>query len=829
MRQTLLAPLTFVALAVPSFAAEPQPTPATDPTYAALRAARPEKDGLTVQNLVLTRDVIRLRFDTGRFHLLAPVADRTVGAVFIGKGEWELTPATEGERRHLSRVTEDKAFTKLTDSFERVVLLFTDDTAGEILKAGKPAAPASAEGDPAKVFEGYLNMQKKTLANVHLRVLSDVLAGTPPAEGFFMAFVDGKKLPAGLLAVDPRSLEVLGLGDMSGSESVGFHSLGGDYGGLWYSSQTKADLDAGRTAPRPLEVDAVHYDIDTRIERNADIAATTVMHLDVRKPGLRVLHVGLMSKLRIQSAAVSIGQGNPFRDIAVVQEDWKDDATAAVVLPEAPPVGARVAVRVAYKGDRVLENYGEGNYAVGARTSWYANVGNFGDPATFDIRYSVPAGNEVISVGRRVESRPDGGNTLYRFRAEQPIRVAGFNYGRFRKLSRTDAGIELSVYTNPGRPITVDDIEEWIEYLTILEGREAGAVPVKFDTGHLAQAALADGINAARTCAHYFGPLPIQEVSITQQVQWFFGQSWPSLIYLPYLSFLDSTTRVQLGLMSVMDFVDEVGPHEMAHQWWGHHIGWGTYRDPWLSEGFAEFSAVLVSQQTHGMKKYVDYFANAQKHLFKRWPGNAYANWEVGPISMGYRLPEGERQRGAYSAVVYTKGAYVLHMLRMMMRESGRPKEPGGKPTDPDALFIAMMKDFTSTWAGKEPTTADFQKVVERHMTRPMNLTGDGKMDWFFREWYDGTDIPRYKHSLAVKEEGAGRYRLSGEITQSEVSADFRMLVGLYAEFDKGRTALLARIPVAGNATVPLDVVMPLPEKPKALHLNALKDVLERD
>jgi hypothetical protein len=281
--------------------------------------------------------------------------------------------------------------------------------------------------------------------------------------------------------------------------------------------------------------------------------------------------------------------------------------------------------------------------------------------------------------------------------------------------------------------------------------------------------------------------------------------------------------------MSVMDFVDEVGPHEMAHQWWGHHIGWGTYRDPWLSEGFAEFSAVLTSQQTHGMKKYVDYFDNAQKYLMNKWPGNAYANWEAGPISMGYRLPAGSRQRGAYSAVVYTKGAYVLHMLRMMMRESGRPKEPGGQPTDPDALFIAMMKDFTSTWAGKEPTTADFQKVVERHMTRPMNLTGDGRMDWFFRAWYDGIDIPRYEHRLEVKDEGAGRYRLRGEITQSEVSSDFRMLVGLYAEFDKGRTALLARVPIAGNSTVPLDVVLPLPEKPKALRLNVLEDVLERD
>ena len=844
MRHALLTPLTLVLLALRS-AAAPAPTPAADPAYTALRAMKPEKDGLGVQNLVLTRDVIRLQFEAGRFHLIAPVSGRTVGAVFIGKGSWELTPATEMERAHLSRVTEDKALAKLTDTFERVVLLFTDDTAAEIRKAGTaaPVSAAASDGDPAKVFDGYVGMQKKMLhANLHLRLLSDVLSGTPPADGMFMAFVDGKKRPGGLLAVDPRGIETLGLGGNLGGEAVTYFALGGDNPGFWYLSHRQADVAAGKNPGPWMAVDGLHYDVDTRIERNADIAGTTVMHLQVKVPGLRVIPISLMPKLRIESAAAAYGEGAAFRDVSFIQEEYKTDADAAVVLPEAPPAGSRLSVRLTYKGDSVLAHYGEGNYAVGARTSWYPNIGSFNDPATFDVTYHVPAGNEVVSVGRQTESKADGDMTIYRFRAEQPIRVAGFNYGRFRKLARSDGGLSLQVYTNPGKPGFARDIEEWLEssreiWLTY-KARTVGdeevlpthlPMPAKFDTEHLAQSALADGINAARTCTHYFGALPSQDVNITQQVQWNFGQSWPSLIYLPYLAFLDSTSLVALGYMDITEFVQLVGPHEMAHQWWGHHIGWGSYRDQWLSEGFAEFSAALVAQQTAGMKTYVNFWKASQNHIFKRWPGNTYGNWEVGPISMGWRLPAGDRQRGAYSAVVYNKGAFVLHMLRMMMRESGRPKEPGGKPTDPDALFIAMMKDFTSTWAGKEPTTADFQKVVERHMTKPMNLGGDGTMNWFFREWYEGTEIPRYKARLNVKDEGPGRYRITGEITQAEVSSNFRMLVGLYAEFDKGRTALLARIPVAGSTTVPLDVVLPLPEKPRDLRLNALADVLERD
>ena len=46
------------------------------------------------------------------------------------------------------------------------------------------------------------------------------------------------------------------------------------------------------------------------------------------------------------------------------------------------------------------------------------------------------------------------------------------------------------------------------------------------------------------------------------------------------------------------NFVDEVTAHEVAHQWWGHVVGWASYRDQWISEGFATFSAGLYLQGT---------------------------------------------------------------------------------------------------------------------------------------------------------------------------------------------------------------------------------------
>jgi hypothetical protein len=97
-----------------------------------------------------------------------------------------------------------------------------------------------------------------------------------------------------------------------------------------------------------------------------------------------------------------------------------------------------------------------------------------------------------------------------------------------------------------------------------------------------------------------FGDLPFNTVSVTEQPIRGYGQSWPYLIFPPYDTFLDATTRNNLELQSsssAQEFYNVVGVHEMAHQWWGHLVGWKTYHDPWLSEGTAEFASVMYLRQ----------------------------------------------------------------------------------------------------------------------------------------------------------------------------------------------------------------------------------------
>src|SRR5262249_49872480 len=158
------------------------------------------------------------------------------------------------------------------------------------------------------------------------------------------------------------------------------------------------------------------------------------------------------------------------------------------------------------------------------------------------------------------------------------------------------------------------------------------------------------------------------------------------------------------------EFADLVGPHELAHQWWGHLVGWRTYHDVWLSEGFAEFSASLVMQYANGTQRFNEFWDKRRRSILGDSGRRFIHNSDAGPISLGIRISSPQTP-GAYQALVYSKGAYVLQMLRSLL----------WSPKERDAPFIALMKDFGSAWAGKNPSTRDFQVAVERHMSPAMD------------------------------------------------------------------------------------------------------------
>ena len=626
---------------------------ATDPTYAALRGARPDGRKIPVQGLVLERDAFRFQLDSGALHLLAPVEGHTIGAVFVGQGSYRLSPATPNEARQLAIYAgANKGFEALTDTFDNLLLFFTDGTLAEL---EQKAAIQTGAPDPraAAVYDRWLKRQQKDFkTNFHLRILEDLLNAPGKPHGVFLALVDGRKLPPALAAVDPDGAERLGIAPRLGGETDLFLVADSSKGGIWYLCDRKEEAASGQSVPAKRLVDALDYHVETEVKRNADILGKTIIRFQPLVGGLRVLPLNLLSKLRIGEASYAVetaGAEPVWKPLPWIQEDENKDADAAVVFPEPLAKGATVQLRLSYQGDEVLQNVGGKTFVVGARESWYPNLGVFSDPAKFELTYRTPAGLEVVSVGQKVEEHNEGKQRISLWRSEIPIQVAGFNYGKFEKLLRKDdvSGVQVEVFTSEDRP----DL-----------GPEVGLV----SASRLADSAAVDGLNSARIFSTYFGPLPQNHVVITQQAQWSFGQSWPSLIFLPYASFLTGTQRAALGLYQMKDFINQVGFHEFSHQWWGHLVTAATYRDEWLEEGFAEFSAALAVQHTQGWEGYTDFWRHARKFIFAKYPGNAIAHDQAGPISQGWRLGTAYSP-SAPQAMIYSKGGYVLHMLRTLM------------------------------------------------------------------------------------------------------------------------------------------------------------------
>jgi hypothetical protein len=76
-----------------------------------------------------------------------------------------------------------------------------------------------------------------------------------------------------------------------------------------------------------------------------------------------------------------------------------------------------------------------------------------------------------------------------------------------------------------------------------------------------------------------------------------------------------------------------------------------------------------------------------------------------------------------------------------------------------------------------------------------------------------------------VQPTGGGKFKVHGEITQSEVGEHFAMFVPIFADVGHGMVRL-TQVGLAGNSTRQIDFI--LDQEPKRIALNAYKDVLER-
>lgn len=789
----MLLTLGFAASA--SLGQTPAPSgPNSDPVYQELRNIKFPGEAYTVQNLELKRDAATFHLHSGTVCFVAPVQSKVTGAVFVGDGNMTLDPPSAEERRSLKLLTKSDEF---NETFNHLVLRFTDSTYDEVKKSG---ASTTGNCDASLLHDSQNTMRHKLHSNLDARILEDVLRGGPG--GLFVAFVHGKSYEDKLLyVIDPN-------GAMEAApDEVELMTYNENKAGIWtafhLSKEYRATLQSGGIPSAKIHVES--QELDTTIEGSAKLIGTAKTSFVSQIDGSRVIPFDLFPSLRVESVA-----GPDGKPLACIQEDKNDDPDFYVILPEALKPEEKYSITTSYQGKEAVLNTGNGNYYPVARENWFpANAtAGLGDFTNFDMIFRIPKGMKIAASGNLISERQEGGKDVTEWKGEAPQPTACFEFGVMKE--------EDAKLTNPDFLVATYANEEPPDVAAHLQGGTMG----NLSTVSLMKQPLSEAQYAIQLYTNYFGPLPYKRLSIAQQTACNYGQSWPELVWLPICAFYDTTVRHQLALdWQDNGYWDVVTPHEVSHQWWGQLVGFSSYRDQWMSEGFADFSASLFLQSAYGKdspKKYAQFWSDQHKLLVER-NQFGYRAIDVGPVTMGYRLNNSKVGGNIYQFLVYPKGAYILHMIRMMMwnRQTG------------DQDFKLMMQDFVKTYAGRAATTEDFKAMVEKHMTREMNVAGDGKMDWFFNEYVYGTALPSYAFTSSFDKDAQGNVVFNYALTQSGVDSSFAMLVPVYFELADGRFIMLGHMTVRGTTPVQGKLTLEgLKDPPKRAVINYNNDVL---
>ena len=484
-----------------------------------------------------------------------------------------------------------------------------------------------------------------------------------------------------------------------------------------------------------VDYDVLHYDIDVAASPDRSwIDGKTTLRLKVRSYVLGTLTLRLADSLVVQSI-VSYEYGRLF-GIRV-----KNQNTLVVNLPTAVTRDSELTITIVYAGrlepqtpdretvlggqrqagdDIPMAFAAEAHYLYSSRSFWYPQA-SVSDYATARIRVSVPQAIDCVASGELepgfptlISSQEPQPRKLYVFSATQPLRYLAFVMSRFaraetatiafppkgngRPAGPEDEGIRvtgstyrsmnLSVEANPRQLQRGRDLAERAADIATFYESIIGDSPYSSFTVALIESDLPGGHSPG-----YFAAL---------------NQPLPST---PFVWRNDPA--------AFSGFPDFFIAHELAHQWWGQAVGWRNYHEQWISEGFAQYFAALYAQRQKGD----DVFASVLRQM-RKW---AIDQSDQGPVFLGYRLGHIRGESRVFRALVYNKGAAVLHMLRRFVG---------------DEAFFRGVRRFYWTSRFHKAGTDDFRQAMEQESGRPLQR--------FFDRWIYNATLPRLKIGYRV-------------------------------------------------------------------------------
>jgi hypothetical protein len=660
-------------------------------------------DGATeydVRNLVVTAPDLTLTLPAGSA-FLSRTPDGATAVVLLGRGRLQFSPQQEAERGQL-RIFAGREI--LATDFESVFVRVNPDEFDRAFAAAAltPRAVNARHLRRAKeVFETYLPKSFQ----IDLNDLSTSRWSLVPSGVDFVAEIVTKKFGALTYARAMSEPEDISFFDRRRHRNIAVYSTDArlDARGRFFSEDDRADYDVTHyDIQASFEPDRMWVDGTTRLMLRPRGAFLSTVTLRLAEPlvvrSVWSPHFGRLLHMRV------VGQNNMLVGFPSTIVAGTDVEIVITYGGRLPPQGVeREAVTIEHDGvqDDVVVIPLEPQYTYSNRSYWYPQA-TVTDYATAKLTVTVPGDLDAVASGAQqgpptIVPGPPGqrNRKQFVFDASRPTRYLAVLISRFQSgtpvlvtLRDGSDAIALKLAANPRQVSKVRNLtEKTTEILKFYTGLLEHA-PYEAFTLALTENDVPGGHSPA-----YFAllnnPLPTSPFVWTNDPVSFPG----------YPSFFIA--------------------HEIAHQWWGQAVGWKNYHEQWLSEGFAQYFAALFAERERGPGQFAAVLRQMRKTAIETSP--------QGPVYLGYRLGHIRNEGRVFRALVYNKGAMVLHMLRRLIG---------------DEAFFAGLRDFYATWRYRKAGTDDFRTAMEKAGRRPLGR--------FFDRWIFGSSIPSVRFTSRV-------------------------------------------------------------------------------
>ncbi len=807
----------------------PQCPPTTSGLYARIRSVGLDPERVyRVRDASIDRPNLHLDFDDGTLAFTEDICGRITGAFFEGEGEIRLRPPNRVERGSLTLFT---GMAILEEQFSSGYLRFNDDTAAVLQRFLTPVP------DGAEFIQEWSDANRSLAEFDALRLLLDfshflpteggrepalsLSKGRPPVREparkfppLLHAHLLGKKLGGFEVFWDAASAEPLWAGQPRLKDDVLFFDI-------WTSF---APAVAGSAAAPPLAGNAsiTAFRIQAAVQPPTTLRASTELKVRIRSGGERTLLFELSRHLKVAAVeadgrAVDFIQ-NPAMEGTELRRKGND--LVAVVFPAPLAPGQELKLRFTYAGE-VLSEAGNGLLYVGARGTWYPNLGL--SPAQFEMEFHYPANWTLVATGKQISSAegdreeanpPAAAEKVSRWVSERPIPVAGFNLGKYVRAEAKAGNILVEAYGTKGVeksfPRAQPEVIEPLPGTAPRNSRSMGPIvvtPPPPSPARDVQAVADRAAKAITSFSQWFGPYPYGSLALTQ-MPGDLSQGWPGLVFLSSFAFLSPQEQSDLRLDPVARELDsQVLVHETAHQWWGDLVLWKSYRDQWLAEGLANYSSLLILEQRNPAQ-FRQVLEKYRRDLLSK---NKDGEWlrDAGPVTLGQRL-DSSHFPGGYEAISYERGTWLFHMLRCMFRDaklresemaSHSRKGRANPPLNSEEPFFRALRKVRERYAGKSIGTEQLVQVFEEELPRPLWYENHRKLDWFLEGWIEGTAIPELEAREIRITDKAGVTTVTGVIVQKDAPDDLVTAVPLYATTASAALVFLGQVLADGPET----------------------------